>query len=184
MIPCCVMVMENESDRDFMARIYEEYSRLMYHEIFQILKNSWQTEDVVHSSVVRLIEKVDELRAKDRDHLVNYIISTCKNQAKNFIRDNARHNGYSFDDCFDVPDLERSRESMEDRLIHVEDLRRLPVAWGELDDRSRHVLEGYYILNKPMAELAEELNIKPGSVRMALTRARNNAFMLMQDDDN
>ncbi len=181
MIPICIMAIENDDDRNFMAMIYEKYNRLMYNEIYQILNDRWLAEDVMHSTIVRLIDKVDELRAKDRNHLVNYIISASKNQARNYIRDNQKHNGYSFDDCFDMPDKKNSREAMELNLIHVEDLRQLAAIWDKLDERSRYVLEGYYILEKTMPQLADELDIKPESVRMVLTRARKNAFRLMED---
>lgn len=181
MIPVCIMVIENEDDRNFMATIYEKYSRLMYSEICKILKNSWQAEDVLHNTIVRLIDKVDELKSKDHSHLINYIITASKNQAKNYIRDNQKHNDYSFDDCFDVPDKKNSREAMDLHLIHVEDLCQLAKIWDELDERNRYVLEGYYILEKTMPQLAAELGIKPESMRMVLTRARKAAFQLMEE---
>ena len=53
--------------------------------------------------------------------------------------------------------------------------------WTQLDERTRYLLEGYYILNLPAAEMARELNIKPASLRMALTRARKTAYQLLQD---
>lgn len=180
MIPYFIMAIENEDDRDFMAMIYEKYNRLMYNEIYHILNDRWLAEDVMHSTVVRLIDKVDELRTKDRSHLINYIISASKNQAKNYIRDNQKYNGYSFDDCFDMPDKKQGREAMDFHLIHVEDLQQLAAIWDKLDERSRYVLEGYYILEKSMPQLADELDIKPESVRMALTRARKAAFQLME----
>lgn len=181
MIPYAIMVIENEDDRNFMAVIYEKYNRLMYNEIYLILNNRWQVEDVMHATVVRLIDKISELREKDHDHLINYIIVACRNQAKNYLRDNVKHKGYSFDDCIDLPDKKNNREEMDNKLIHVEDLRQLAAVWDMLDERSRYVLEGYYILEKTMPQLAYELNIKPESVRMVLSRARKNAFRLMED---
>lgn len=180
MIPVCILAIENDDDRNFMAMVYEKYGRLMYSEIFKVLKNSWQTEDVMHNTIIRLIDKVDVLRSKDRDHLINYIISACKNQALNYIRDNAKHNGYSFSECFDLPDKELGREAMDLHLIHAEDMEQLARIWPELDERTRYVLEGYYILEKSMPELAQELGIKPESMRMILSRARKTAFQLME----
>ena len=48
-------------------------------------------------------------------------------------------------------------------------------------ERTRYLLEGHYILNLPAAEMARELNVKPASLRMALTRARKTAYQLLQD---
>lgn len=53
--------------------------------------------------------------------------------------------------------------------------------WTQLDERTRYLLEGYYILDLPATEMARELNIKPASLRMALTRARKTAYQLLQD---
>lgn len=180
MIPVCIMAIENDDDRNFMAMIYEQYNRLMYREILKVLKNNWQAEDVLHNTIIRLIDKVDELKSKDHAHLINYIISASKNQALNYIRDNQKHLGSSFDECFDLPDENRSQEAMELYLIHVEDMRQLAVVWDKLDERSRYLLEGYYILEKTMPQLAAEMGMKTDSVRMALTRARKTAFQLME----
>lgn len=52
---------------------------------------------------------------------------------------------------------------------------------AQLDERTRYLLEGYYILDLPVAEMARELNIKPASLRMVLTRARKTAYQFLQD---
>ena len=41
-------------------------------------------------------------------------------------------------------------------------------------------MEAKYILEKSDKEIADELHIKPQSVRMALTRARKNAIELLR----
>lgn len=71
---------------------------------------------------------------------------------------------------------------MEDALISIEEIEELVQRWPQLDDRSKYLLEGKYILGKSDEALAEELSIKPASVRMALTRARQCAYRLLIDD--
>ena len=51
--------------------------------------------------------------------------------------------------------------------------------WTQLDERTRYLLEGYYILDLPATEMARELNIKPASLRMALTCARKTACQFL-----
>ena len=137
MIPYCILVIEDDDDRTFMEQLFVDYHRLMYHEIFKLVHDQWAAEDVMQSTLVRLIDKIPELRLKDRGHLVNYI----------------------------------KKEDLEE-LAHI---------WTQLDERTRYLLEGHYILNLPAAEMARELNIKPASLRMALTRARKTAYQLLQD---
>ncbi len=167
MIPYCILVIEDEDDRQFMTNLYLNYNRLMYHEIFKLVRDSWVTEDLLQATLEKLIKRVSELRNKDRNHLVNYIIAACKNHAKNYIRDHKRYTEFSFDECMDHPDSEHGRDAIEFQLIRADDLKRLSTVWDQLDERSRYLLDGYYILDKTTAELAEELGIKPESVRMA-----------------
>ena len=74
--------------------------------------------------------------------------------------------------------LGSSREH-EPQIIKIMDLEALSNIWPDLDPRSQYVLEARYLLEKSTDEIASELNIKPDSVRMAISRARKKAYMLM-----
>ena len=180
MIPYCILVIEDDDDREFMTRLFQNYNRLMYHEIFQIVRNAWITEDLIQDVLINLIDKVKDLRAKDQKHLVNYIIAASKNKAKNYLRDTRQGVTVSFDDQIDYPDPVNNREEMEQYLIEKHNLNGLTSVWPKLDARSRFLLRGYYILGKSTAEIGVELGIKPESVRMALTRARKSAYELLK----
>ena len=84
MIPYCILIIEDDDDREFMTWLFRNYNRLMYREIFQLVQNVWITEDLIQDVLVSLIDKVKELRLKDERHLVNYIITASKNKAKNY----------------------------------------------------------------------------------------------------
>ena len=181
MIPYCILVIEDDDDRAFMEQLFVDYHRLMYHEIFKLVHDQWAAEDVMQSTLVRLIDKIPELRIKDRDHLVNYIITASKNQARNYMRDSGRHSTSDLQEFMEYEDPNMDGEAIELQVIKKEDLEALSRIWTQLDERARYLLEGYYILNLPAAEMARELNIKPASLRMALTRARKTAYQLLQD---
>ena len=180
MIPYCILVIEDDDDRAFMEGLFVQYKKLMYQEISKIVKNPWNAEDVMQSSLVKLIDKIPLLRSQGRDQRINYIITTCKNTALNYVRDNARPNDSPYEDYLDVSDSANDGHAIEMRLMKKEGLERLAHAWSKLDERSRRLLEGYYILEKPMTELGAELGIKPASVRMSLTRAREKAYKLLE----
>ena len=61
MIPYCILVIEDDDDRAFMERLYNNYHRLMYSKIIEILKDEWDTEDVMQSVLEKLIDKIPEL---------------------------------------------------------------------------------------------------------------------------
>ena len=66
MIPFCILVIENDDDREFMTLLYIRYQRLLYKEIYEILKKPWNTEDVLQATLVKLIDKIPELRNKEQ----------------------------------------------------------------------------------------------------------------------
>ena len=47
-----------------MSSLFIEYERLLYKEIYEILNNPWDTEDVLQKTLVKLIEKIPDLRKK------------------------------------------------------------------------------------------------------------------------
>ena len=53
MIPFCILVIEDDDDREFMAALFIQYQRLLYKEIHDILKNPWNTEDVLQATLQR-----------------------------------------------------------------------------------------------------------------------------------
>lgn len=40
MIPYCILVIEDDDDREFMTLLYIRYQRLLYKEIYEILKKT------------------------------------------------------------------------------------------------------------------------------------------------
>lgn len=184
MIPCCILVIEDDDDREFMASLFINYNRLMYHEIFQIVHDMWVTEDLMQETLEKLIDKVKDLRGKSRNNLVNYIVAASRNHAKNYLRNVTRHATFSLDDEIGQMDMPQSDGGVELKLIRECDMHKLAQIWQELDERSRYLLEGRYILEKTNEEMARELGIKTASIRMSLTRARRDAFLLMHRASN
>lgn len=172
MIPFVILAIENPDDREFMENLYLSYNRLMYSEIQKIAKDSWTTDDILQSVIVKLIDKdkIPLLRTLSRAKLVNYLISASKNTAYNFLRDKKRATEFSFDD--DIDSVTYMDSGPEERLLLDDLTDRVNGIWKSLDDRSRHVLELKYVLEKTNAEIAEELGMQPDSARMAITRAR------------
>lgn len=182
MIPYCILVIEDDDDREFMASLYTNYKQLMYSTIKQIIKKEQDTEDLMQDVLEKLIDKISLLRSRSRDQLVNYIISACKFTAFNHIRDSGSHPETPFEDCIEVSNQENDAHEVELHMIRGEELEALRRVLPQMDNRLQRLLEGYYFLEKPVSELGTELGIKPSSVRMYLTRARKKAFELLQKD--
>lgn len=182
MIPCCILAIENDDDRDFMIDLYENYKQLMHSTVRKLVKNEHDIEDLTQDVLVKLIDKIDLLRSRSRDQRVNYIISACKYTAFNHNRKRGSHPELFFETCGELNDPRYDEREIELRLIRGEEMEALQRVLPKMDLRMQCLLEGYYFLEKSTAELGEDLGIKPDSVRMYLTRARKKAFELMQEE--
>lgn len=87
MIPLCILAIEDDSDRKFMEFLFLRYKRLMYSEIMKIVPDAVAAEDILQSTLVKLINCLQKVRTFDRNQRVNYIIAAVQNTAKNYLRD-------------------------------------------------------------------------------------------------
>lgn len=128
MIPYCILIIEDDDDRVFMEQLFVDYHRLMYHEIFKLIHDQWAVEDVMQSTLVRLIDKIPELRSKDRNHLVNYIITASKNQSRNYLRDFGRHSASDLQEFMEYEDPNMGGGAIELQIIKRKTWRSWPIS--------------------------------------------------------
>lgn len=181
MLPICILAIRDDDDRAYMTRLFVKYQRLMYRTIHDILGDKWATEDVLQTTLLRLIDHLDTLRRLEPEGLAGYIAAACRHTAYNAVRDSSRHPWLPLDGEPEVPD---ERQEAEDRVLRRLELDALAQVWPRLDENTRWLLEARYILDYSDGELARELGVKPDSVRMALTRARRKARRLMESQHN
>lgn len=179
MIPFYILAIEDDDDREFMTFIYDQYQRLIYKTIYEITHDAWVTEDVLQETLIRLIDKIPLLRSQSRDRQVNYIITAATHTAYNYLRKRKNITVFAFDDEMDTALDADPIEAYLDQQSIQDDWNCLRRIWSKLDQRSRYLLEGTYILEKSSEEIAADLGIKVSSIRMALTRAKRKAKVLI-----
>lgn len=62
------------------------------------LSGRWNTEDVLQATLVKLIDKLPELRQKKEPQLIGYISATARNTAYNFLRAQKKIAPFSFEE--------------------------------------------------------------------------------------
>lgn len=174
MLPLVIMAIEDESEKAFMTWLYLQYRRLIYSEIRKIIGSTDEVEDLLQSVIEKLIEKLPLLREMEQRKLVNYIISTAKNTAYNFLR--GKDGRILWEDQEEFAD---PAPIPEEQIIAREDLYCLARVWVDLDEKTQYLLSAKYILKKSSKEIASDLNMPPDNVRMALVRAKRKARQAM-----
>lgn len=159
----------------------EKYRGLLYGLILHMVRDSWTAEDLLQDVLMKLTERACLLQRLEERDLIRYAMAACRNRVRNYLRD-VRIHGRAIHGWAQT--LPRQEEPVrEERLILQEDLSKLNRAWAELDERSRYLLEHYYLLEESTQEIGRKLGLKPASVRMALSRARKRTFVLMNREE-
>jgi len=173
----------DEKDRkEFIQELYRMHIRLMQYTAQKYISDSHHCEDVVQESLAKLIEKTDTLRSLEGAALAGYIVSTVRNTAINHLKKHTPHRTIEID-WAEGHNTVQMTASAEDEVLQKERLGLLTRIWNCLDEETKQVLEGKYILGYSDSELANSLRCKPSSVRMKLTRARRRALALMREAD-
>lgn len=171
MIPLIIQTIESPNDREFMEELYLRYNRLMYSECMKVLRDTWETEDVMQTAIEKLIHKIPLLKTLTPSKQINYIITTCRNTAKSYLSKKSRQAGYELSE-FDG--VEVGSNSLEEFVIKKHTIEIVNIAWKSVDEKTRDLLRSKYILQASNEEIAESFCIQPNSVRTYLSRARMN----------
>lgn len=167
----------DKADEEFFLGFYEQYKRFLYCMATRYAHTASEQEDLVHDAIVRLLRNVQTLRALNSSKLATYVALTVKTS---FLDRERKKNGVTEvpldDDLFALSDFPDS-DTVMSAYMEVEKLR------ASLSPRDWLVLEGKYILGYSQEELGNLLGIAPDSVRMSLTRARENARKLLRADE-
>ncbi len=178
MIPYLILAIEDDDDRAFMTNLYMKYHLLLYKGILEITHNRWDTEDLMQSVLVKLIDRIDILRKLSEHQLIAYICKAARHTAFNHCRDSKSSFFVEVE-----PEETASEYSTEDFIIKKEELSNLLNVWDTLDENTKYLLSARYILNKSGKEIAEDLQIPPNNVRMAIVRAKRKALKAMKEQE-
>ena len=183
-IPCSILAIENEDDRSFMEYVFKAYQKLMYYEIGKVVKDPWAKEDVLQATVLQLINKVRLLKSMGERQRTNYVAVAAKNSALTYMRNLNRRKEHSLSDYEQGVREFSDDQNPEMYLLKAEEFNLLSQVWVDLDDKNKFLLTSRYILGKSYADIAKELQIRPESARMSLSRARRAAYKLYNEKQN
>ena len=177
-----------EDNREFVNKIYVDYSKVMFKCANRFFEKKEDAEDVVQLAFIKINKNLNKIRQLNGNSLAAYIVSIVKHTAIDQIRSNQRDRQdvfSDFDEFFEerLTDDTDIEEALVDRLTES----RLKRALLKLSDEHQEILEAKYLLDMNDAEIAEEMNIKRGTVRSRLSRARQKALEIylqeMKDEE-
>ena len=187
MIMLMITALESEEDKAFMLNLYKNYYALVRKTVYNITRDKHQAEDLANDTFIKLIDKISSIRTLESCSLAAYVVYTSRSVAINFIkrRDVQQKHLYFGEDADlaeKIPSL--TDNIIEERIVHQEEINELKDAILKLPEKQKELLYFKYILELHDREIANILNIAPGSVRQYLTRARREAKEIMEKEMN
>ena len=167
------------ADQEFMLRLYEQHKRMMYAIPKRFPLEESTIEDLVHDSIVKLIQKVESLKTLNDYKRCAYIVYTVKNTMKNYFRNCATADKYVEHDERYLLSMASSELMPDEILLVSERWNEFQEAWTDVDDEDKALLIGRYFLELSDADLAKQFKCKDNSIRMKLTRARRRARQII-----
>ena len=153
------------SEDDY-EQIVEDNKRAVWLTTSKYLKNHGDIEDILQETFIFAYFYYQKLA--DKSKLKAWLRGIARNKSLKFIRDNTRE-FTPFEDIPDLPDL----STPESIYIEQEDKETLQKIISELPDDTAQTVRLRYFEGKSIEEIAQLLDIKPGTVKSRLHNARN-----------
>lgn len=168
------------ADQRFFEQFYTEYRKLLYYFSSHFVASSDDREDLVHDTLVRLMDYVPSLRRlyPNSNKVANYIFQTMQSVYVDYLRKNQPEKEIVFSS--DELELLGEINIMEPAILTG-----ISAKWDamllkeKLKDKEWLLLSGKYMIGYTDEELGQLCNCSTDSVRMALSRARKKAKTIL-----
>jgi RNA polymerase sigma factor (sigma-70 family) len=145
-----------------------------YRTALAILKSSHLAEEAVQNSLIELYKTI--MGDKKIHNLYGWFSRLIANRSLDLIRHESRHNKYL---DIDYVEIEDKAGSPPDLLLKKEQSDQLLEAVLSLETEQRAIVMFYYFQEIKIEEISTLLNIKTGTVKSRLYRARMNLLRML-----
>lgn len=181
MLLWAVLAIENESDREFIERLYSQNYAVMFQKAKGILKNPQRAEDTVEAVMLKLIDRIELLHACNQTSLRSYLLTCVRNEAIGQLRKDGKL--YLGDAEKRLSTLPNDDADVDAKLLHSEQVQALVLALQRLPERESMALRMKYYESMGDAEIGALLGIKASSVRSLIGRVRQKVFQLLKEEE-
>lgn len=146
----------------------EEYYTYVYKIVFGIVKNHYDTEDILQDVFVQIYKSLQHYR---NEGLSSWIKRIAINKAIDYKRKLARSPDYTSIDNVEEKVLQDS-ELVEVIVVRQERVQRIKDELSTIPESYQAIIQSFYIEEKTYAEISQELGVEVKTVESKLYRAR------------
>lgn len=151
MLPLFIMAIENDTDRQFVAGLYQRHRDFLLRCAQKILNDPDRAEEALHEAMLRVIRSLERVRQIPAEELLPYLVTIVQTASIDLYRKTNRER--------------QAAQGREQAELLRECLKTLP-------QREIDLLNYAYTLELSTKEITRLTGLAPGNVRQILTRAR------------
>ena len=164
------MSIESEEDKSKAIQIFEKYHGLMFYVANGILKDYALAEDAVSDSYVKLILNLHKIEDVSCGKTRRLIVIIVRNTAINIYNKNFKTN---FSQSIEDEQPVDESPAVPDEVISSESYDIIVNIINSLSDSIRDIAMLSFVYEWSHKEIEKLTGLRPGTIRMKLTRARN-----------
>lgn len=161
----------DEDKRLKLEELYLAHKYVMLNTSYIILKDWQLSEDAVHTSFLRLLNKVDTIANINCNKTRSFMVIVVRNVSIDMYNKRKKHNECGYDDLMQT--VESQDVSVEDLVISKNNINELINSISLLDRKYSDVLNLKYSYGYSDDDIAILLGITKENVRIRLYRGRN-----------
>lgn len=171
-------IIDDEDDRDKFEIIYYSYRKRMVFEAYSILRNSFDAEDAVHETFIKIARNIKAIDDPDSTKTLSYVLKAVKNTAINMYNKNKKSN-----DFVDIDTVQNmADEDFFEKLEISENYDEVVKAIRRLNDKYRDVLFYHYVSDMKISDIADLLGRKKSTVQQQLVRGKKLLIESLETD--
>ena len=161
MLPLFIMAIENDTDRQFVAGLYQRHRDFLLRCAQKILNDPDRAEEALHEAMLRVIRSLERVRQIPAEELLPYLVTIVQTASIDLYHKTNRERQAAQGRERDWAESLSGTEDTELLLIRREQAELL-----------RECLNYAYTLELSSKEITRLTGLAPGNVRQILTRAR------------
>lgn len=171
-------IIDDEVDRDKFEIIYYSYRKRMVFEAYSVLHNSFDAEDAVHETFIKIARNIKAIDDPDSTKTLSYVLKAVKNTAINMYNKNKKSN-----DFVDIDTVQNmADEDFFEKLEISENYDEVVKAIRRLNDKYRDVLFYHYVSDMKISDIADLLGRKKSTVQQQLVRGKKLLIESLETD--
>jgi RNA polymerase sigma factor (sigma-70 family) len=165
-----------KGDRRSQMHLYDKYNRAMFNVAMRYMSNADDAMDMMQEGFIKAFSKIDKYNNKDSIFgawLKRIVINTCLDELRKKKLD------YSYEDEIYLEPIDEDYQHIDDEQL----VKAVKMTIAQLPEKYSTIVSLYLIEGYDYEEVAEIMNINPGTARSIVSRGKSKLRELLSRDE-